>query len=960
MDVTLPSGRVIQGVPEGTPKATIQETAIKNGLATQADFDTAARIAPYNDTIRAAEQQNGIPPGLLDTLIHKESSGHPEAVSKAGALGLTQVLPTTLADMGYDEQQVANDPNLQIQAGAQYLGQMLKATNGNVGRALTAYHSGLGNLQKYESGEKQMGPETAAYASDPRFQRFLQQAAPQDPQAQQNAQTEALAAQVNQPVPQPAPDPTLSQDIEQAGKGLLQAGVNVANIPGSVVNTALDAVGVPKEDQVMTLQLPQNLQPTDPYAKAGAEIGPYLIPVPGVQTESIATAAAKGADALIPRIAQIIERNVPQSVAENTVGALAQNASSGNQNGFGQQIAQDTGASLAVRGAMPVLARTAQAVRESVQGLRQAAPEAQQATTQAADAVPVQTADNAATAAQDTTQAVQQAATPAPAPAATQTVASSEENALRSAALRSATPEADPNLASSLDGLNINPQQDVLDSAARLGVADDLLPSHFSGNAQYRAVEQAIKSRKGSGLKVQEDQAIDKLANRAGQMIDEASQADNSLALSARFNNEYEQRMSALEARSNQLYKRVDDALPQDTQVQAPITGSYLDEVAHNQGGWENLSAPEKAVYKAVRPAGEKLPDGSFADGVLTYARLNRVRKDIGNALGKKQGVYKDEDQQVLGGLYARLSEDQKNILGDAGARRDFEVANRLVQMRKTMESQMQALRGKDLTGDATRKATLAIAGLARGDSAQFRRMFEGNGQAGRKGEAPLVSTRIHRQQLIANAIGDQLSAGKRGTGFNPGGFVDWYENLQRNGGMSLVAKHLPKDFMNQLNDVYKVARGIHKAKAHEVTTGALNDFTARFDRVSKAASLVADNATKAGAAIGGIVGPLGAAAGVAAGAKVAQVAARKGGAEASAAAERLIMSKSYQAQARRLAQATPDNVDAVIASVNAQVKTLPEYQQLIRSLPQAERVKLARLGFIGWVNSSDDQQQGQ
>lgn len=958
MDLLLPNGRTIEGVPDGTSKADVKAAAIRNGLATQADFDVADHTAPYESDIAQAEQANGIPSGLLSSLISKESSGDASARSKANAIGLTQVLPSTLVDMGYDEQQVANDPKLQIQAGAQYLSQMLKATNGDVGRALTAYHSGLGNLAKYESGEKQMGPESAGYATDPRFARFVGQQ--QQQQQQQPDEVARLAAATNQPLSEPTPGPSIADDVEQAGKGILQAGVNVANIPGSIVNTGLQAAGVAPENQVQTLQLPQNLRPTDPYAQMGAEIGPYLIPVPGVQAESIAQTAARGAEALIPRIAGIIERNVPQSIAENTVGALAQNASSGNQNGFGDDLAMGTGASLAVRGALPVVGRVAQATRAALGRETAAGADAGAGAAGAAGAADVPPAAGAEV------PPTAGAEVPPTGPAAPQSApgvpqgGTAEEEALRTAGLRAGANNADPALASSTEGLNIQPRAEVQQAAERLGMSDDLLPSHLSGNEQYQAVEQAIKSRPGSALAVQENAAIDKLANRAGQMIDEVADAPDALALSTRFNNEFEQRMGALNRRSDQLYKNVDNALPQSQRVEAPITARHVEQMAEDVGGWEKLSTPEKEVFKAVNPAPEKMANGDMVQGVLTYARLNRVRKDIGNALGKRQGVYKDEDEAVLRGLYARLSEDQKNILGDVGARRDFEVANRLVAMRKGMEDRMQKLRGKDLTGDATRKANLAVSGLARGDSAQFRRMFEGNGMQGKKGEKPLVQTRMHRQQLIAQAIGEQLSAGRRGTGFNPAGFADWYGNLSKNGSLSLIAKHMPADFMAQLKDLHTVASAIRQAKGKEITTGRLNDFTRRFDRVNKAAALVADNATKAGAMIGGVIGPIGAAAGVAAGGKIAQVAQRVGGAEASAAAEKLISSPGFQAEVRKLANApTPAAAEAAAEVVNQRVKRLPQYRELIQSLPPAERVKLARLGLIGWANSFDDSTQG-
>lgn len=965
MDVLLPNGRTIAGVPDGTSKAEVQAVAIRNGLATQSDFDVANHTAPYESDISAAEQANGIPPGLLSSLISKESSGDPAARSKANAIGLTQVLPTTLADMGYDEEAVANDPKLQIQAGAQYLGQMLKATNGDVGRALTAYHSGLGNLAKYESGEKQMGPETAGYATDPRFARFVGQ---QQQQPQQD-EVQRLAQATNQPLQEPAPEAPIGEQLADGLRGVAQAGVNVANIPGSIVNTGLQAAGVAPENQVMTLQLPENMRPRSEEARLGAEVLPYLIAGPeraAVRGAQLAGDAAQGAGAVIPRVAEFIGRNLPQSAAENVVGALAQNASSGNQNGFGQQLAQDTAASLGVRAALPVVGRAAQAVQ---QALRRETPEVTAAARGVDEAAPAQGASDVPPAAADDTAAAGAAPQAAPQQAAAAPNVpeggSTEEEALRRAALRTGDnvpTQESPELASTVQGLNVQPRPEVQQAAERLGMGDDLLPSHLSGNEQYQAVEQAIKSRPGSALKVQEDKAIGKLAGSAGKLIDDVTKADSPLALNGRINNEYDMRMAALEKRSDQLYKRVDDALPQNAPVEAPITAQHISQMADNVGGWENLSTPEKNVFKAVNPAGEKMADGSMAPGILTYARLNRIRKDVGTALGKKQGVYKDEDQAVLAGLYARLSEDQKNILGDVGARRDFEVANQLVKMRKTLEEKMVALRGKDLNGDATQKTNAAIQGMAKGNMSAYRQLFEGNGKQGKGATQPLIATRAHRQQLLANAIGEQLSAGKRGTDFNPAGFADWYDNMRKNGGLNLIAKHMPGTFMAQLRDLHTVADAIRRAKGKEITTGRLNDFTRRFDRVNKAAQLVADNATKAGAAIGAMVGPLGSAAGVAAGGRVAQVAQRLGGAEASAAAEKLISSPAYQAQVRKLASAPPERVEDVIPQVDAAVKRLPEYRELIQSLPQSERVRLARLGLIGWVNSfeTDDQQQGQ
>jgi hypothetical protein len=71
MNVTLPNGQVITGVPEGTSKADIQQKAISSGLATESDFP--ANVAPAGDTPRnigftptVTPEKKGFMQGLKD------------------------------------------------------------------------------------------------------------------------------------------------------------------------------------------------------------------------------------------------------------------------------------------------------------------------------------------------------------------------------------------------------------------------------------------------------------------------------------------------------------------------------------------------------------------------------------------------------------------------------------------------------------------------------------------------------------------------------------------------------------------------------------------------------------------------------------------------------------------------------------------------------------------------------
>tara|TARA_R110002020_G_scaffold475808_1_gene712526 strand:+ start:687 stop:2537 length:1851 start_codon:yes stop_codon:yes gene_type:complete len=55
MNVTLPNGKVINGIPEGTPKDAIMQKAISSGLATQADFGVEVQPA---QPVQPEQQQN--------------------------------------------------------------------------------------------------------------------------------------------------------------------------------------------------------------------------------------------------------------------------------------------------------------------------------------------------------------------------------------------------------------------------------------------------------------------------------------------------------------------------------------------------------------------------------------------------------------------------------------------------------------------------------------------------------------------------------------------------------------------------------------------------------------------------------------------------------------------------------------------------------------------------------------
>jgi hypothetical protein len=108
------------------------------------DFSTKYDIpAGLTRTIFEASLSEGIDPELAFRLVRLESDFNPRAVSSAGAVGLTQLLPSTAAfyQKGVTREALFDGPtNLRI--GFKYLRRLLTLFDGNVRNALLAYNRG--------------------------------------------------------------------------------------------------------------------------------------------------------------------------------------------------------------------------------------------------------------------------------------------------------------------------------------------------------------------------------------------------------------------------------------------------------------------------------------------------------------------------------------------------------------------------------------------------------------------------------------------------------------------------------------------------------------------------------------------------------------------------------------------------------------------------------------------------
>jgi soluble lytic murein transglycosylase-like protein len=103
-------------------------------------------IQYWSRAIIAWAAQAGLDPNLVATVMQIESCGDPQATSRAGAMGLFQVMP-----YHFVKGEFPYNPDTNALRGLDYLKRSLAAANGNARLALAGYNGGIGVIDRSES-----------------------------------------------------------------------------------------------------------------------------------------------------------------------------------------------------------------------------------------------------------------------------------------------------------------------------------------------------------------------------------------------------------------------------------------------------------------------------------------------------------------------------------------------------------------------------------------------------------------------------------------------------------------------------------------------------------------------------------------------------------------------------------------------------------------------------------------
>lgn len=365
------------------------------------------------------------------------------------------------------------------------------------------------------------------------------------------------------------------------------------------------------------------------------------------------------------------------------------------------------------------------------------------------------------------------------------------------------------------------PDAKIIESAKRLGIQDHLQLDHITTNDSFRTLSQVIKSANpNSVLARQEKEGLEQISKRADDLISEIGGTRDLSNLNVDVKRSLQDVQQQLLEKSDPIYKKINSAIPSNTEAPADNIVDFLDQKV--QKGLK-LTSEEKELLRDLSPKKDVIEETTLLDRALgkpqktrmrnkytTYARLEQLRKELTMARVKNKGVFKDYDSALISKLEDLTMKDQKAVVEKFGLLDDFNIAQKTVAMRKSVENDLTSLLGKQLDGSIVKKLASGVKDLPKGDTANFAKMMRSIPDDMKK-------------EVTSSALGVAFNARLGKGGISHANYVDFYDGLMRNKqARDLLFQNLDKVDRKKMQDLYRVSKGIKKSQKEFITTGRI------------------------------------------------------------------------------------------------------------------------------------------
>lgn len=342
-----------------------------------------------------------------------------------------------------------------------------------------------------------------------------------------------------------------------------------------------------------------------------------------------------------------------------------------------------------------------------------------------------------------------------------------------------------------------NPE--AIAAAERLGI--ELPADILSDSTLIKHQTGLLRSQIGKGTADFADM-IDNLVTKADENLSKIVDSKPS-EVSAKILEDVTNFGNKLQKRAETLYKQSTNKIPKETEVQLVNSVDTMTEIITELGGIKSLTKQEKSLFDLLKRKN------------VTYAALERERRQIGQAIGKfPEGKYANADKALLSRVYSSLKKDQldniENLLGKE-ARDKVSIADKLFQKKIKIEDEIVKNFGKNSEGSLTALLNRAVKQGAKGDITALNKAIS-------------AIPKKYQKEAILSAFGESITdtGGQHLGKFNFNNFLKTYKGMKQNKPiMNRFMSIIGGDKKQLLDDLETVSQRVNESIRLKSTTGA-------------------------------------------------------------------------------------------------------------------------------------------